>query len=186
MPPAVDPRFAETHEAILAAGQRLFRQKGYQGASLRDIMGAADLTVGGFYAHFDSKAALFKACFDKASEAGAARVMAGAGKGEFLKPVHRYLSEAHVAAKAEGCPVAAMLTEFDRIREETPLPMVDAYITRFGKELARLGADPDRSFALVSMMVGALALARGVTDSKLKDRIISQALASAKTFAAKD
>lgn len=180
-----DERHRQTHEAILLAGQKMFRQKGYRGTSLRDVMGAAGLTVGGFYAHFDSKSDLFKACFEKAGEAGYARVMAGAGKGEYLKPVHRYLSEAHIQAKAEGCPLAAMLSELDQLREESPLPMVDAYITRFGRDLARFGADPDRSLALVALLVGALALARAVGDPGLKDRIISQALHTAKFLAGK-
>lgn len=181
---ATDEKFVQTHDAILQAGQKLFRQKGYRGTSLRDVMAAAGLTVGGFYAHFGSKSDLFRTCFEKAGETGFARVMAGAGKGEFLKPVQRYLGEPHIQAKAEGCPLAAMLSELDQLKEDGPLPMVDDYLARFGRELARLGADKDRVFALISMMVGALALARAVTGTKLKEQLVGQALQAAKSFAA--
>lgn len=184
MSSGADEKFDSTHQAILQAGQKAFRQKGYRGTSLRDVMGAAGLTVGGFYAHFESKSDLFRACFEKAGETGFTRVMAGAGKGEFLKPVERYLSAPHIQSKSEGCPLAAMLSELDQLKQDGPLPMVDAYLTRFGRELARLGADKDRVFALLSMMVGALALARTVSDAKLKDQIIGQALQVAKSLSA--
>lgn len=181
---APDERFTRTHEDILAAGQRLFRRRGYRGTSLRDVMGEAGLTVGGFYAHFDSKSELFRACFQKAGETGLARVLAGAGQGEFLKPVHRYLSEAHIAAKAEGCPLAAMVSELDQIQADGPLPMVDAYLARFSREMARLGADKEKVLALYALMLGALTLARTVTDPKLKENLIAQSLQAAKSFAA--
>lgn len=179
-----EERFSQTHEAILGAGQRLFRRKGYRGTSLRDVMGEAGLTVGGFYAHFGSKSDLFRACFETAGKTGLARVMAGAGKGEFLKPVHRYLSEAHIAAKAEGCPLAAMISELDQVQEDGPLPMVDAYLGRFSKEMVRLGADKEKVLALYALMLGTLTLARAVTDPRLKENLVAQSLQAARSFAA--
>jgi TetR/AcrR family transcriptional repressor of nem operon len=147
-------------------------------------MGEAGLTIGGFYAHFESKSDLFRACFEKASEVGFQRVMAGAGQGEFLKPVQRYLSEPHVQSKAEGCPLAALISELDQIQADGPLPMVDAYLNRLSGELVRLGADDERVFALYAMMLGALTLARAVSDSALKERILTQSLRTAKAFSA--
>jgi len=47
-----------THLRILAAAESLFRQHGFEGASVERVMRAAGLTVGGFYAHFTSKEAL--------------------------------------------------------------------------------------------------------------------------------
>ena len=44
-----------THARILAAAESLFRQHGFEGASVERVMRAAGLTVGGFYAHFASK-----------------------------------------------------------------------------------------------------------------------------------
>lgn len=181
--PESEARFEHTHAAILAAGQAQFRAKGYRGTSLRDVMGAAGMTIGGFYAHFESKSDLFRACFEKAGETGFARLLGGVGKGEWLKPVHRYLSEGHIGAKADGCPLAALLSELDQLREDGPLPMVDAYLSRFGRELAKLGADRERVFALLALMVGALGLARAVSDPKLKDKIVTQALQAAKAIA---
>src|SRR5262245_23474179 len=52
---------AATRERIIECAGRLFRRYGYNGVGIDDIMAAADLTRGGFYAHFGSKADLFAA-----------------------------------------------------------------------------------------------------------------------------
>src|SRR6516225_1279032 len=49
---------AEKHERILREAARLFRERGFDGAGVADIMKAAGLTHGAFYAHFPSKEAL--------------------------------------------------------------------------------------------------------------------------------
>ena len=48
-------KFAETRDRILDTAARLFREKGFDGIGLGDIMKAAGLTHGGFYRHFGSK-----------------------------------------------------------------------------------------------------------------------------------
>ena len=54
-------KFMETRTRILDTAARLFREKGFDGIGLADIMKAAGLTHGGFYKHFDSKEEL-EAC----------------------------------------------------------------------------------------------------------------------------
>ncbi|MCA9774876.1 MAG: helix-turn-helix transcriptional regulator, partial [Myxococcales bacterium] len=54
---------ARTRAQILEAAARLFRERGYAGVSVQDVMAAAGLTVGGFYAHFPSKEALYAEAF---------------------------------------------------------------------------------------------------------------------------
>ena len=46
---------AEHRAAIVRAAGRLFREKGFDGVSVADVMKAAGLTHGGFYGHFASK-----------------------------------------------------------------------------------------------------------------------------------
>ncbi|HWC30261.1 MAG TPA: helix-turn-helix domain-containing protein, partial [Dehalococcoidia bacterium] len=50
----------ETRERILEAASRLFREQGIHGVGLATIMAEADLTVGTFYTHFESKEALLR------------------------------------------------------------------------------------------------------------------------------
>ena len=53
-----------TRQQIIQAAYRLFLDKGYAATSIRDIVAAAGITIGGFYAHFASKEELFSAVFD--------------------------------------------------------------------------------------------------------------------------
>jgi TetR/AcrR family transcriptional repressor of nem operon len=125
-----------SRERILAAAGRLFRERGIEGASVGDIMGAAGMTHGGFYRHFASKEDLLAAALAKAF-AAFARPLSEAPSGETAQAFRaRYLSQAHRAAPGEGCPAAA------------------------------LGADVAREKALreLSMMVGATVLARACPD----------------------
>lgn len=48
----------ETRARILAAARELFAERGYEATSMSAIMAACDLTKGGVYFHFPSKAAL--------------------------------------------------------------------------------------------------------------------------------
>ncbi len=62
---AVPMRYAPEHneatrERILDAASRLFREHGVAAVGLAKIMAEADLTVGTFYTHFDSKEALLR------------------------------------------------------------------------------------------------------------------------------
>ena len=49
---------ADTHRRILDAAGRLFRTEGFAATGIAKVMAAADLTVGGFYAHFAGKESL--------------------------------------------------------------------------------------------------------------------------------
>jgi len=53
----------ENRGRILTAAARLFRQHGFEGISVADLMKKAGLTHGGFYGHFSSKEELMaQAC----------------------------------------------------------------------------------------------------------------------------
>ena len=82
---------AETHQEIVAAASRLFRERGIEGTSVGDVMQAAQKTHGGFYRHFESKEALLVAALDDAFaamlsylDAGLAAVPRGETIGPFL------------------------------------------------------------------------------------------------------
>jgi TetR/AcrR family transcriptional repressor of nem operon len=46
---------AQNRERILDAAAQLFRERGFEGIGLADLMKKAGLTHGGFYGHFASK-----------------------------------------------------------------------------------------------------------------------------------
>src|ERR1700709_1370752 len=80
--PRVTRAEAESHrQQITDASARLFRERGVKGVSVVDLMGAAGLTHGGFYGHFESKDALagvaVARAFEQSVEKWRKRVSAG-------------------------------------------------------------------------------------------------------------
>ena len=55
-----------THDRIVDAASRAIRRSGYNGTGVADIMKAAGLTHGGFYAHFASREAMLAEAADSA------------------------------------------------------------------------------------------------------------------------
>jgi len=67
----------ETREQLVAIGRRLFAAHGYDGTSIDDVLGAAGISRGALYHHFDGKQALFAAVLE-AVESDVARAIAKA------------------------------------------------------------------------------------------------------------
>ena len=51
--------FDLTHKKILECGKKIFKEKGFEKANLREICAQAGVTTGAFYGHFEDKEALF-------------------------------------------------------------------------------------------------------------------------------
>jgi AcrR family transcriptional regulator len=88
---------AANRAAILAAGQQVFAQQGYDAASVREIVRRTDLASGTFYNYFPDKEAIFAALIaDTAREARrrvrAARLRARTAE-EFVEGAYRAFFE---------------------------------------------------------------------------------------------
>ena len=57
---------AQTRAALVAAGRRLFGEKGFGATSVEDLAREARVTTGALYHHFPTKTALFEAVFMQA------------------------------------------------------------------------------------------------------------------------
>lgn len=57
---------ANTINAIIASAKKEFLEKGFTGASLREIAKGADVTTGALYQHYQNKEALFKSLVEPA------------------------------------------------------------------------------------------------------------------------
>ena len=176
---------AEKHARIVEQAARLFRERGFDGVSVGEIMKETGLTHGPFYNHFASKEALMAESFAHAAEtAGALMAQAtpdAAGKAAYLSA---YLSPTHRDAPGSGCPIAALSTEVARV------PAVrGAYTAHIRSVLARFAAyfpwsnkrhARREAIAALSALVGALTLARAVDDEALSTEILRETLASLK------
>jgi TetR/AcrR family transcriptional repressor of nem operon len=171
---------AKKHKRIIREAARLFRERGFSGVSVGEIMHATGLTHGPFYNHFQSKEALMA----ESVEYGLKNTLAGVEqvgnsrrrKGEYLD---NYLSTAHRDAPGNGCTTAALAAD---IRQE---PQVKGPFTAHLKAIVEKMATnfPWRSkrsargdsIRTLSTMVGALILARAVDDEAFSKEILREA-----------
>jgi TetR/AcrR family transcriptional regulator, transcriptional repressor for nem operon len=166
-------RREQTHTRIVDSAARAIRRAGYDGVGVADIMKAAGLTHGGFYAHFANRDALLVEAVDQAGAAGvqhlvdatARREARGASRFEAL--VRAYLADGHIAAVEHGCPIAALLSEMPRQTaavQAASRRRIHAFVA-IVRERLPAGAPPEAAETVASMLVGALQLARALGDN---------------------
>jgi TetR/AcrR family transcriptional regulator, transcriptional repressor for nem operon len=169
---------ATKHEKILKEAARLFRERGFDGAGVAEIMRAAGLTHGAFYAHFPSKEALEAEAVECAFAQSDNRVYAVTAKARDRKQVFldSYLTATHRDHPGSGCVIAALGQEIARgSAARKPFTqrvkrMIEEMAGRFGWK--RSGAARRNSIHLLSAAVGALTLARAVGDPRLSREIL--------------
>jgi TetR/AcrR family transcriptional regulator, transcriptional repressor for nem operon len=158
----------------------LIRERGIASVSIADVMGAVDLTVGGFYRHFDSKEALVSEAIEAASLETVGEMTlpshGSQGPAEFRAAVARYVSRDHIADPGRGCPVAALAAEAAREAKATRAAMQRAV----GRVVAMLEADGPktkrerrRMFTALSTAVGAVILGRVLKGTRIGDELVA-------------
>jgi TetR/AcrR family transcriptional repressor of nem operon len=173
---------ADRHrEKILEVAGTLFRERGFDGIGVADIMKQAGLTHGGFYGHFESK--------DDLAAESAARVLGRPGWAERLSQtanpsleslVRGYLSPRHRDNPGHGCLLAAVGSDVARQPRSVRRAFTDGLRSRLDV-LRRLvpgrstAAKRQRALAVMAGLVGALMLSRAVDDPKLSDEILEAA-----------
>jgi len=173
-----------THEAILASASKLLRERGIAGTSVSDVMRGAGLTVGGFYAHFESKEALFaetlRRSFRELWRQLATSAQAERAKDRAVSVVRRYLSRAHRDTPEAGCPLPASVAEVAR-GDASLRTVLAEELSASADMLAKVfgGGSEARQRALgaMALMYGGLALARATKGAALSDELLKAARA---------
>jgi TetR/AcrR family transcriptional repressor of nem operon len=177
---------AENRNHIIDVAGRLFRERGFDGIGVANLMKAAGLTHGGFYGHFACKEDLaVEACARVLARTTATwPALAGKNPEAPLKGLlDRYLTARHRDRPGEGCIYAALAS--DVARQNSPAlrrtftaglrPLIDTLLQIVpGRSKA---ARRQKALACLSAMVGALILARAVDDAKLSSEILAAARA---------
>ena len=174
---------AQNRERVLATAARLFRERGFKGVGVADLMDAAGLTHGAFYGQFASKEDLMAQAvaraydeLDERWQTAAARTPADPLAGV----VASYVSASHRDRPEQGCVMAALGAE--AAREGSAVRQAITEGTRRQIEaLSSLVRGPtrkarrERAAATLATMVGALVLARALDDEALSGEILRSA-----------
>jgi TetR/AcrR family transcriptional repressor of nem operon len=170
-------RKEKSHQAILESAARLVREKGISGARVADVMQGADLTVGGFYAHFSSKDELVDEAMRRTGAALRDNLFARieekpeSARAEVI--LKRYLSAAHRDALTLGCPFPAVVGEIGTSAPQHGVVLgeqIQALALRLAKHLPAGGRL--MAIGLVALMYGGLSLARALKGSDLSDEVL--------------
>lgn len=166
---------ADNRNRILTAASRLIRERGISGVGVDALTEAAGMTHGSLYSQFGSKERLVEAAVAEAIASKGRELVEMPTVGDY---VSEYLSPAHRDEPGSGCPFAALCSEMHRQSQGARERFTAGVKGMIGWLSARIGSatrqrrhDEDAIVTLVSL-VGALVLARAVSDPKLSDEIL--------------
>lgn len=166
----------ENRARIVETASMLFRERGYDGVGVAELMAAAGLTHGGFYKHFKSKADLMA----EAAAEGLAQSAAMACDADVASFVNHYLSRQHRDAPGNGCTMAALCGDAARQPESIKTVFAEGIERQLTALEANQPADEDAKKQARVMMIEAMAQAVGAIvlsracpdDSPLADEIL--------------
>jgi TetR/AcrR family transcriptional repressor of nem operon len=182
-------------ERILAAAERLFREKGVDAVGLAELMKEAGFTQGGFYNHFASKEALVSEVVGKAMDEGQQQLGAAIaqsrriGADPLIRHIKWYLSPAQRDDIDCGCPIAGFAGDIPHLSKAAQASYAEALEQLFN-QIAQMVLEQDskltreearaRAISLYSHMVGSLLLSRAVSASQpaMADEILKHGRSS--------
>jgi len=165
-----------SRKRIIDIAAKRFREKGFEGIGLAEVMQEAGLTVGAFYRHFQSRDELVTEALSLACEG---LDQWEASSHSLQDAIQGYLTEAHRDALGTSCPLGALVSDVARSgpatravfteRVERTLSLVESLVD------TPLAQDR-RAQALVQLCawVGAISLSRAVSDPALSKEILDQ------------
>lgn len=173
---------AEVHQKIVKDASRRVRAEGLSGAAVAAVMRDTGLTHGGFYKHFENKDELVMESLREAFQDIGDQLVRAAEESHSEAPwkaiVKCYLSLEYCDHAERGCPLPALAPELARV-EETMKSQVFAELVKYRSRMlpfmpGRRIADKERAFfAIFSMMIGAVEIARMMPDRAAQEKVLS-------------
>ncbi len=183
---------AENRQTVINVASRLFRERGFDGIGLKDLMEGAGLTQGAFYKQFASKEDLAAQASRRALESAFRRwsaAIAANPEDPLGAVIAFYLSMGHREEKMDGCPIVALGSDAARQGSDVKASFeagIKAHLEILGRLVAETnGEEPKgKAMAILSTMVGALTLSRVVNDPDLAQAFLDAAAQQVREAAA--
>ena len=174
---------AANREKILEVAATLFRERGYDGIGVADIMKRAGLTHGGFYGHFTSKDDLAAEITSRVlGREGWLERLTGSPNPSLADVVRNYLTRRHRDDAGHGCLFAALGSDVVRQPRSVRRAFTEGLRLRIDVlarvPMGRAAARRRKALATMAGLVGALILSRAVDDPHLSDDILEATAAS--------
>lgn len=171
----------QSRDRILTAAAELFTRKGFNQVGIDEVMQAAGMTRGAFYAHFTSKHELYEEAILSAGIIATKHFNAGVSSLDAL--IDNYLSIQHLSSNDIRCPMACLVSDVahnDERVKNTYTKMFKGFSNHL-KKLANGKNSDDKALLQTILLIGGMAVARSVTDKKLSEKILSLCSDAAKS-----
>ena len=171
---------AANRARIVDVASTLFRERGFDGIGVADIMKRAGLTHGGFYGHFPSKEDLSAEITTRVlNEHNWLQRLTRVENPTVRDVVRSYLSSRHREDPGHGCLFAALGCDVARQPRSVRHAFTEGLRFRIDalRRLLPGSAEARRRKALATMagLVGAMTLSRAVDDPHLSNEILEAA-----------
>lgn len=175
-----DYKESARHRLVAASGSHA-KLHGFEHTGMSDLAASAGVTTGSLYKHFEGKADLFAslitaelqrtavayAAIDKEDTVGATKAM------------NAYLSLQHVQHPESGCLLPALTAEVARAdsaaREAFERGILDVHAN-----VEKMTGSQQSAWTLIAQNVGAVMIARALSDEKLQSELLLALRMSAK------
>lgn len=165
----------KTRERILSVAARRYRAEGLNSVGIANLMADLGMTHGGFYAHFRDKEALVTAVCEASFAAQHKHWDLLVRQHPELPPLEAiltdYLSRHHRDHPDTGCLAAALAGEMAR-RDTRSRAAFTQGIRGLLERLSRASSGAAAPEAILAQMLGAVMLARAVSDPELSERFL--------------
>ncbi|MGY8635110.1 TetR/AcrR family transcriptional regulator [Bradyrhizobium sp. 14AA] len=183
---------AENRQNVINVASRLFRERGFDGIGLKDLMEAAGLTQGAFYKQFASKEDLAVEASNRALESASLRWSDAAEQNPddpLGAVIAFYLSADHRGERMDGCPIVALGSDAARQGPGVKAAFetgIKAHLEVLGRFLAETRGEEARgkAMAILATMIGAVTLSRVVNDPDLAQALLDAAVEQVRDAAA--
>ena len=170
---------AINRERILSAASMRIREAGLESLTVREVMKSVNLTQGGFYGHFASRADLIAAGLERAlteGEESPALYTATHGSASVKSIVNSYLSPAHRDRSVNGCAISALAGEVGRSDPQVRAIMAEQ-LDRLIEIIAAAFGDAEQAEpfaeAAWATMIGGIVLSRVYADKARADAVLA-------------
>ena len=161
-------------QRLVAAGGSHAKQHGFGDSGMSTLAAAAGVTTGSLYKHFGGKADLFASLISAELKRTAQMYEAidpTDHKGA-LKSMTSYLSLKHVQHPDSGCPLPSLTSEVARADQSVR----DAFqegMQEIHANVKKFTGSADDAWTLIAQNVGAVMIARALSDEKLQRELLA-------------
>jgi TetR/AcrR family transcriptional repressor of nem operon len=187
---------AASRDALVRTAARIFREKGFAGVGVDDLSRQAGVTSGSFYKHFASKSDAFlevvRAGVDRvAKRVRSLKASKSGGPGGWVNDFATiHSSKEHLRSVGLGCNLPTLSVEVARSDSEARKAFEES-IRKAIREMA--SGEPfsgtkdaeERSVAILSILTGAMVIARAMANPKTAQMITESARRAALLIADK-